>query len=76
MKKKNGQMGDVVGYRALNHVTKKNRILLPRSEELLTRLGGAKDFSKMDLKSGFNQIRMRQVDMEKQAFNTKYGQFD
>lgn len=76
VKEKNGRLRGVVDYRALNRITKKNRTPLPRSDEMFDRLGEAKVFSKMDLKTGFHQIRMKPVDIEKTAFNTKYGQYE
>jgi Reverse transcriptase (RNA-dependent DNA polymerase) len=66
----------VVDYRALNRITKPNNASLPRSDEMFDRLGGARVFSKLDLKTGFHQIRIRPEDIEKTAFNTKYGQFE
>jgi Reverse transcriptase (RNA-dependent DNA polymerase) len=66
----------VVDYRALNRIKKRNNAPLPGSDEMFDRLGGAKVFSKLDLKTGFHQIRLRPGDIEKTAFNTKYGQFE
>ena len=66
----------VVDYRALNRITKKNNAPIPRTDEMFDRIGGARVFSRLDLKTGFHQIRMRQSDIEKTAFNTKYGQFE
>jgi Reverse transcriptase (RNA-dependent DNA polymerase) len=66
----------VVDYRALNRITKKNNAPLPRSDEMFDGLGGARVFSKLDLKTGFHQIRLKPEDVEKTAFNTKYGQFE
>jgi hypothetical protein len=66
----------VVDYRALNRITKRNNAPLPRSDEIFDRLGGARVFSKLYLKTGFHQIRIRPEDIEKIAFNTKYGQFE
>ena len=66
----------VVDYRALNRITKRNNAPLPRSDEMFDMLGEATVFSKMDLKTGFHQIRVRPEHIEKTAFNTKYGQFE
>ena len=66
----------VVDYRGLNRITKRNNSPLPRSDEMFDMLGEAKYFSKMDLKTGFHQIRVKTEDIEKTAFNTKYGQFE
>ena len=69
--KNKGKLRAVVDYRALNRITKRNNTPLPRSDEMFDRLGEAKVFSKMDLKVGFHQIRVRACDVEKTAFNTK-----
>ena len=75
--KENGKpLRGVVDYRGLNRITKRNNAPLPRSDEMFDLLGDAKVFSKMDLKTGFHQIRVRPTDIEKTAFNTKYGQFE
>lgn len=66
----------MVDYRALNRITKRNNAPLPRCDEMFDRLGEATVFSKMDLKVGFHQIRVQASDVEKTAFNTKYGQFE
>ena len=76
MKDKDKPLRGVVDYRALNRITKRNNAPLPRSDEMFDLLGEAKVFSKMDLKTGFHQIRVRDKDIEKTAFNTKYGQFE
>lgn len=74
--KKKGSLRAVVDYRALNRLTKRNNTPLPRADEMFDRLGEARLFSKLDLKTGFHQIRVRPEDIEKTAFNTKYGQFE
>lgn len=66
----------VVDYRGLNRITKRNNAPLPRCDEMYDRLGKARFFSKLDLKTGFHQIRLRPSDIEKTAFNSKYGQFE
>ena len=60
----------------LNKITKNNNTPIPRSDEMFDRIGGAKVFSKLDLKTGFHQIRVKAEDVEKTAFNTEYGQFE
>jgi hypothetical protein len=63
----------VFDYRGLNHVTIKNKYPLPRIEDLLDQLKGAKVFSKIDLQSGYNQIRVREKYNKKTTFSTRYG---
>jgi hypothetical protein len=65
-----------VGYRALNQVTIKNKYPLPRIEVLFEHLRGAQVFSKIDLNSGYHQLRIREEDIEKTAFCTRYGHYE
>ena len=76
MPKKNGKWRMCVDYRALNKITIKNRYPLPKIEELLDRLRGARYFTKLDLHSGYHQIRVRDEDIQKTAFVTRYGAFE
>ncbi len=71
--KKDGTLRMCVDYRALNKVTVKNRYPLPRIDDLFDRLSGAKVFTKIDLRSGYYQIRIAQGDEEKTACHTRYG---
>jgi hypothetical protein len=65
-----------VDYRALNQVTIKNKYLLPRIKVLFEQLRGAQVFSKIDLNSGFHQLRIHEEDIEKTTFCTRYGHFE
>jgi Reverse transcriptase (RNA-dependent DNA polymerase) len=74
--KKEGALRLCVDYRALNKITIKNRYPLPRIEDLMDRLTGAKYFSKIDLYSGYHQVRIKQEDIPKTAFRTRYGHYE
>ena len=74
VKKKDGSMRLCVYYRALNEVTIKNKYPLPRIDDLFDQLKGAKFFSKIDLRSGYFQLKIRESDIPKTAFVTRYGQ--
>jgi transposase InsO family protein len=74
--KKTGERRLCVDYRALNKQTIKNRYPLPRVDTLLDQLAGAKFFTKIDLASGYHQVRVRSEDIHKTAFRTRYGHFE
>jgi hypothetical protein len=76
VKKKDGSMRMCIDFRAINKVTIRDTYPLPRIGEYLERLGGARFFSKIDLKSGYHQVRIRPEDVPKTAFNTRYGSFE
>ncbi len=65
-----------VDYRALNEVAIKNKYPLPRIDDMFDQLKGAKVFSKIDLRSGYHQLRIREEDIPKTAFTTRYGLFE
>ena len=76
VKKKDGTMRMCIDYRQLNQVTVKNKYPLPRIDELFDQLQGAQFFSKIDLRSGYHQLRVRGEDVPKTAFRTRYGHFE
>ncbi|GBG66383.1 hypothetical protein CBR_g60035 [Chara braunii] len=76
VRKKNKELRLCIEYRKLNAQTVKNVGPLPRIDDLLERLSGAKFFSKLDLKSGYHQLEIRQEDRYKTAFKTRYGHFE
>ena len=76
VKKKNGSMRMCVDYRQLNRVTKKNACPLPRIEDLLDKLSGAKYFTSLDMTGAYHQIKIKPEDIEKTAFRTPYGHFE
>jgi hypothetical protein len=76
VKKKDQTLRMCMDYRPLNEVTIKNKYPLPRIDILFDQLTGARVFSKIDLKSGYHQIRIRPEDIPKTAFTTQYGLFE
>jgi hypothetical protein len=76
VKKKDNSLRLCVDYRPLNAVTIKNKYPLPRIDILFDHLAGSKVFSKIDLRSGYHQIKIRSSDIPKIAFSTRYGLYE
>ena len=76
VKKKDQSMRMFMDYRLLNAVTIKNKYRLPRINILFDELSKAKVFSKIDLRSGYHQIKIRPQDIPKTAFSTRYGLYE
>jgi len=76
VKKKDAKLGLCADYRALNEVLKKDRHPLPLISEALDRRGGAKYFTKLDIKDAYHNIRIREGDEWKTTFSTKLGTYE
>ncbi|GJW53936.1 putative reverse transcriptase domain-containing protein [Tanacetum coccineum] len=75
VKKKYGSFRLCIDYKELNKLTIKNRYPLPRIDDLFDQLQGSQYFSKIDLRSGYHQLRVHKEDIPKTAFRTRYGHF-
>ena len=76
VKKKDGTLRLCVDYRKLNKMTVKNKYPLPRIDDLFDQLKGESVFSKIDLRSGCHQLRIKDVDVHKTEFRTWYGHYE
>ncbi|GKF29786.1 hypothetical protein Tco_0096128, partial [Tanacetum coccineum] len=76
VKKKDGGMRMCIGYRELNKVTMENVYTLPRMDDLFDQIQGVKWFSKIDLRLGYHQLKVREEDIPNTAFRTRYRHFE
>ena len=76
MEKKDGTLRMCVDYRGLNEVTIKNKYPLPMINDLFDQLQGAKAFSKIDRRSGYHQLKIREQDIPKTSFTTRYELYE
>ena len=74
-KKKGKTLRLCVNYRQWNRVMIQNRYLLPRIDDLFDQLRGARVYPKIDLRAGYHQLRVRDTDIPKTAFRTRYGHY-
>ncbi|GJY03401.1 putative nucleotidyltransferase, ribonuclease H [Tanacetum coccineum] len=75
-KKKDGSFRMCIDYRELNKLTVKNRYPLPKIDDLFDQLQGSQFFSKIDLRSGYHQLKVHEGDIPKTMFRTRYGHFE
>ena len=76
VRKKDGFLRMFIDYRQLNKVTIKNKYHLPRIDDIFDQLQGASLFSKIDLRSGYHQLRVKECDVPKTTFRTRYEHYE
>jgi hypothetical protein len=76
VEKKDGTEQMCVDYQSLNEVTIKNKYPLPRIEDMFDKMKGASVFSKIDLRSGYHQLKIQESDIPKTVFCTRYGLYE
>nr|GFB24599.1 putative reverse transcriptase domain-containing protein [Tanacetum cinerariifolium]GFB61231.1 putative reverse transcriptase domain-containing protein [Tanacetum cinerariifolium] len=76
VKKKDGSFRMCIDYRELKKLTVKNRYPLPRIDDLFDQLQGSSVYSKIDLRSGYHQLRVREEDIPKTTFRTRYKHYE
>ena len=76
VKKKDGTLRLCIDYRQLNKLTVKNKYSLPRIDDLFDQLKGASIFPKIDLRFGYHQLKIKDADVHKTAFRTRYGHYE
>jgi hypothetical protein len=76
VKKKDGTLRLCIDYRKMKKVTIKNKYPLPRINDLFDQVGGAKIFSKLDLRSDYHQVRIKDKDINKTTFRTRYRHYE
>jgi hypothetical protein len=76
VKKKDGSLRMCIDYRDLNHATVKNRYLMPQIDDLFDQMKGAAVFSKIDLRLGYHQLRIKEGDIPKMTFRTQFGHYE
>jgi hypothetical protein len=76
LKNKDGSLRMCIDLRKLNKVTIKNKCPLPRIDDFFDQLKGARIFSKIELRLGYHQVRIREEDINKTPFRTRYGNYE
>ena len=76
VKKKYGTLRLCIDYRKMNKVTVKNKYPFPRIDDLFDQMRGEKVFSKIDLRSGYHRVRIKDEDIHKTSFRTRYGHYE